>query len=144
MKLLPMLLALLVIVPAFSMDAPPSTDEKVLKLDPLKIRENAIIAFAVDIIIYVEPETRKVSHIFLTKIHPGTDADKAGLKEGDEIVKLDGQPVKGLDPRIVKDSPLGQILLNRTPGEPLNLEVITHRTQEFTLRAQKDLPPYAR
>ena len=144
MKLLPVLLALLVLVPAFGKEAPPAADDKVLKLDPLKIHENAIIAFAVNIVIYVEPETKKVTHIFITKVHPGTDADKAGLQEGDEIVKLDGEPVKGLDPRIVKDSPLGRILLNRTPGEPLNLEVITHRKQELTLRAQRDLPAYAR
>ena len=85
-----------------------------------------------------------MTHIFITKVHPGTDADKAGLQEGDEIVKLDGEPVKGLDPRIVKDSPLGRILLNRTPGEALNLEVITHRKQELTLHAQRELPPYAR
>lgn len=144
MKPLPLLLALLVLVPAFGKEAPPAADDQVLKLDPLKIRENAIIAFAVNIVIYVEPETKKVTHIFITKVHPGTDADKAGLQEGDEIVKLDGEPVKGLDPRIVKDSPLGRILLNRAPGEPLNLEVITHRKQELTLRAQRDLPAYAR
>ena len=77
MKLLPVLLALLVLVPAFGKEAPPPADDKVLKLEPLKIRENAIIAFAVDIIIYVEPDTRKVTHIFITKVHPGTDADKA-------------------------------------------------------------------
>lgn len=144
MKLLPVLLALLVLVPAFGKEAPPAADDTVLKLDPLKIHENAIIAFAVNIVIYVEPDTKKVTHIFITKVHPGTDADKAGLQEGDEIVKLDGEPVKGLDPRIVKDSPLGRILLNRPPGEPLNLEVITHRKQELTLRAQRDLPAYAR
>ena len=59
-------------------------------------------------------------------------------------MQLDGEPVKGLDPRIVKDAPLGRILLNRAPGEPLNLEVITHRKQEMTLHAQRDLPPAAR
>ena len=144
MKLLPVLLTLLVLVPAFGKETPPAADDKVLKLEPLKIRENAIIAFALDIVIYVEPDNKKVTHIFITKVHPGTDADKAGLQEGDEIVKLDGEPVKGLDPRIVKDSPLGRILLNRTPGEALNLEVITHRKQELTLHAQRELPPYAR
>jgi membrane-associated protease RseP (regulator of RpoE activity) len=144
MKLMPVLLVLLLCAIALGKEAQPAVDEKVLRLDPIKIRENAIIDFAVDIVIYVEPETKEVTHIFITKVHPGTDADKAGLQEGDEIVKLDGKPVKGLDPRIIKDSPLGRILLNRTPGEPLNLEVITHRKQEVTLRAQRDLSPYAR
>jgi hypothetical protein len=144
MKLLPGLLVLLLCAIALGKEAQPPADDKVLKLDPMRIRENAIIAFAVDIVIYVEPATKVVTHIFITKVHPGTDADKAGLQEGDEIVKLDGEPVKGLDPRIVKDSPLGRILLNRAPGEPLNLEVITHRKQEVTLRAQRDLSPYGR
>ena len=144
MKLPPVLLALLVLAPAFGKEAPASVDDKLLKLEPLKIHDNSIIAFAIDIVIYVEPATKKVTHIFITKVHPDTDAAKAGLQEGDEIIKLDGAPVKALDPQIVKDSPLGHILLNRTPGEALNLEIITHRTQNITLQAQRDLPPYAR
>jgi len=146
MKLLSVLvpLVLLGLAPAFGKEAPPPADDKVLKLDPLQIHDNAIISFAVDIVIYVEPETKKVTHVFITKVRPGTDAEQAGLQPGDEIVKLDGQPVKDMDPRIVKDSPLGHTLLNRTPGEPLNLEIITHRTQNFTLRATRGSPLDAR
>jgi len=144
MKLLPVLLVLLALVPASSKEAEPIPDDKLLKLDPLKIHENAIISFALDIVIYVDPQDRKVSHIFITKVAHGSDAEKAGLQPGDEIVKLDGEPVKGQDPRVLKDSPLGRLLLNRSPSEFLKFEIIAHRTQEFTLRAQRDLLPIAR
>jgi len=140
MKPLLAILGLLLLAPAHGNETPPPAEDPVLKLDPLKIHDNAIISFAVDIVIYVEPDNKKVTHVFITKVRPGTDAEQAGLQPGDEIVKLDGQPVKGLDPRIGKDSPLGRILLNRTPGEPLKLEIITHRTQDFTLRANRGSP----
>jgi len=131
------LLFLLLFTAVWGKDTPPVVNEKPVVLEPFKVRDNAIISFAIDIVIYASPETRTVTHIVISRVRPGTDAERAGLQAGDEIVKLDGEPVKGLDPRVVKDSPLGKILLNRDPGEPLKLEIITHRTEHFVLHAQK-------
>lgn len=144
MKRLPAILILLALSPAFGNEVAPPADDKVVKLEPFKIRDNAIISFALDIAIYVEPDTKKATHVLITRVHSGTDAAQAGLQPGDEIVKLDGVPVKGMDSRVVKNSPLGHILLNREPGEPLKLEIITHRTQDFTLHAQRGSPQDAR
>jgi S1-C subfamily serine protease len=117
---------------------PPPTSEKVLVLDPIKIHGSPIISFAIDIAVYADPDTKKVDRIFIKRVLPDTDAERAGLQAGDEIVKLDDVAVKEFDAVVSVETPLGKILLNRRPGEPLKLEVIARRTQQFTVRAQRE------
>lgn len=135
------LLALLCLAPVFAKDKdagpPGAADDKVLVLEPYKIQGSPVLSFAFDITVYGDPKTKTVTRIFIARVVPNTDAEKAGLQRGDEIVKLNGVPVKGLEARISPDSALGQIFLNREPGEPLDLEVIVHRAEKFTLRAQR-------
>lgn len=141
MKCLPVLLVLLLIATVTGKDgAPAPAKEKPLELEPVQVRENAIISFAIDIVIHGDRETKLVNRIFITHVRSDTDAERAGLQVGDEIVKLDGVPVKGMDSRVAEGSPLGRILLARDPGDDLKLEVITRRTQNFTLRAQRGSP----
>lgn len=144
MKAVPLLLALVCLATVSGKnESPPAApaQDKVLVLEPLKIHGSPIISFAIDITVYATPETKKVNRIFISRVLPDTDAEKAGLKAGDEIVKLDGVPVKEFDAVVSVESPLGRVLLNRDPGVPLKLEVITRRTEQFTLRAQRGLLP---
>jgi S1-C subfamily serine protease len=140
MKPVPLLLTLLCVVSLPGKDPIEPADRKVVVLEPLVIREKPIISYAIDITVYADPATKKVSRIFIARVLPGTDAEKAGLQAGDEIVSLGGTPVKELDARVAPDSALGRLFLNREPGEALDLEVVTHRTQKFTLRAQRGTP----
>lgn len=142
MKAVSVLLVLVCFVTASGKDkAPPVVaNEKVLVLEPFKVNETPLISYAIDIAIYVDPKTKKVTRIFITRVIEDTDAERAGLKPGDEIVSLDGVPVKGMEPKVGPDSPLGQFLLNRDHGERLNFEIITHRTENITLRAQRGIP----
>lgn len=146
MKALPCLLALL-LVPAPAREKPGKETpadrkpaEEVLTLDPVKVHEKPILSFAVDLAVYADPKTKLVTRVFITGVQPNTDAEHLGLQAGDEIVKIDGQPVAGMDAVVAAETPLGKVLLNRRPGEPLKIEVITRRTQNFTLRAQKGSP----
>ncbi|HEX2862104.1 MAG TPA: PDZ domain-containing protein [Lacunisphaera sp.] len=119
---------------------PTPTSDRILVLDPIKVHGSPVISFAIDIRIYADPETRKVDRIFITRVLPDTDADRAGLQAGDEIVKLDDVAVKEFEAVVSVETPLGRVLLNRTVGEPLRLEAVTRRTAKFTLRAQRETP----
>src|SRR6202162_4053735 len=62
----------------------------------------------------------------ITDLEPGMPAEKAGMKLGDEIVSVDGQPIAGLEAMIeslkqTKDRPI-QIVVQRD-GKPLNSTV---------------------
>lgn len=142
MKPLPVLLALACLTPAPGKEKnpPAPANEKILVLDPIKIQGSPIISYAIDISVYADPKTKKVNRIFITRVIPGTDAERAGLQAGDEIVRLDGVAVKELDSEVSVRSPLGRIFLNRRPGEPLNLVVLTRRPEKVTLQAQRGSP----
>ncbi len=50
-------------------------------------------------------------------VAPGGPAQKAGLARGDVLLEVDGEPVRG-------EQMLGRLLLQRSPGDPLDLIVL--------------------
>lgn len=140
MKIACAFLASVLFLPVFAKNAPPTktgaVDDKIVVLEPMKITGTPIISFAVNIRIYMDPDTRKVDRLFITKVWPDSDAERAGLQVGDEILTLDGKAVREFDAQVSVNTPLGKIFLDRAPGEPLKLEVITRRTEKVTLRAR--------
>ena len=141
MKVASALLALLCLatVSAKDKEPDPPAKDRIVVLEPFVVKGKPIICFAIDLRLYMDPDTKKVDRMFITRVREGTDADRAGLEPGDEVVKLDGIGVQEYDARVAPDSPLGRLLLNRTPGEPLKFEIITHRTEKITLHAQRIL-----
>lgn len=135
MKTLLLLVALLPVVLAAAQS--PAKEEKVLILDPMVIRTEPVGSFAIEIGITINPDTKKVDRMFITGVRESSDADEAGLQTGDEILKVDGRPVQEFDAVLRKDSPLGRILRDRDPGDPLKLEIRVRRIQAYTLHAQK-------
>ena len=138
MKLAPLLLAVALLSPVIAKDKPPE-DNEVFVLDPFKVKGNASSNFAIDIQVIVNAATKKVAQIKITHVYEDTDASDLGLQAGDEIVKIDGVLVDGMESKVDLNSQIGQIFLNRRPGDALRLEVVTRRTQKITLRAQAPL-----
>ena len=136
MKLVLFMVALALVAPLAAEDEPSvPVDSKVIVLKPVKVQGTATSNFSIDVRIIVDAGTKKVYKIVITRVADHSDAAALGLAAGDEIVKIDDVPVAGMDPRIEKDSQIGRIFLNRQPGDPLNLEVVTQRTKQITLHA---------
>jgi S1-C subfamily serine protease len=115
---------------------PAPADSKVFVLEPFKVKGTAASNFAIDIRILVDAGTKKVFKMVVTRVAEDSDASDLGLQVGDEIVKIDGVPVEGMDSKVDRTSQIGRIFLNRHSGDSLKLEIITRRTQEIRLRAQ--------
>lgn len=113
---------------------PPKDPGEIVTLDAYRVSGKAIGNFCIAIRILHNAEHKKTK-LFIIDVSEHSDAEKLGLQVGDEIVKIGGVPVEDMDPRVTKDSPLGKIFLNRTPGDTVDLEVVTRRTKQVTLRA---------
>jgi C-terminal processing protease CtpA/Prc len=130
------LVSLLLLVPLSAKDKPPAPGTtKVFELEPFRVKGTAASNFAIDIRILIDSRTNRVFKILITRVAADSDASDLGLQVGDEIVKIDSIPVEGMDPKVDITSQIGRIFLNRHPGDPLRLEIITRRTQKITLRA---------
>ena len=129
-----------VMVSAKDESPPEPVEDKIIVLEPFKVRAAPINSFGINFRIYMDPATKKVERIFITRVIPNTDAERLGLQVGDEIVKIDGVLVQELDARLNPDTVLGKTFLKREAGAPLDLEVITRRAKKFTLRAQRGVP----
>ncbi len=114
---------------------PPAPADEIVTLDTFKVRGTPLNSFALSMRILVNAEHKKM-RIVVTEVIENSDAQALGLQVGDEIVRINGEPVEDMDPRVGKDSPLGKVFLNRAPGDTIDLEVVTRRTKEVTLRAK--------
>src|SRR5262245_41823778 len=139
MKTILLLVALVSPVLLAAADKPATKEDQLLILDPMVIRTEPTGSFAIEIGITINPDTRKIDRMFITDVLADSDADEAGLRAGDEIMKIDGRPVREFDAVFRKDSDLGRALRDRAPGDPIKLEIVVRRTQSYTLHARRTL-----
>lgn len=110
-----------------------AAEGKPVALEPFKVHGAAQSSFGIDIRIYMDSEAKWVESIFITGIVKGSDADHLGLQVGDQILKMDGALVKGMDAKVNEKSRLGRILLNRKSGARLDLELAVKRPKNLTM-----------
>lgn len=104
-----------------------------MQLEKFVVNGRAINSFGFDIHTYVNAEN-KIHLMLIGQIAEGGSAFGRDLQPGDEIVKINGRPVRDFDRLVSPQSELGKLLLNRRPGDMLELEIIKRRPAKVTLR----------
>lgn len=112
----------------------PKPEEKVVVMEPFRVRGNAVGNFAISVQVFINKDTGRMQ-LFVSKVTPGSDAERLGLRAGDEIIRIGGHVVADLEPDVGRDSVLGKLLLNRKSGEILDLEYVTRQPRAVKLRA---------
>lgn len=133
----PALFAFLLLVPAFA--APPAPDnppgDPITQLPPFKVHDDPINSFGFDLAVYWDRATRKVTRVFIGKIHENSAAAALDVQPGDEIRRINGRPVTEFDAGIGAGTELGEVFLDRRPGAKLDLDIIRHRPGRITVVA---------
>lgn len=96
-----------------------------LALQAYRVHEDAITSFPVSLRVTRNSGSDSVAHLIVTEVPPNSSTELAGVKEGDEIISLDGRAVTTFKGAISRVSELGKILIDRRPGSRLEVELIT-------------------
>jgi serine protease Do len=81
----------------------------------------------------VSGEENRPRGLRVKSVSPNSPASRAGVKEGDQIVSVDGSPIDS-------EEALETVLSTRGPGKPLKL-VLKNKSVERTVTLQGEAPP---
>jgi S1-C subfamily serine protease len=121
-------------------ETPPPAAPPPVQLTPYAVKDDPVNSYAFDVRVVADKATRRISRLIITRVPENSDAAREGLEVGDDIIKVNGTKVTDMEARVDPDSPLGQAMVNRSPGTVLDLEVVVHRQRSVTLRALRSVP----
>lgn len=113
----------------------PAKSDKPVQLAPFAVKGDPVNSFAFDLVVKLDKQTKRIAQLLISGVREGSDAEREGLRAGDEIVRINGRPITDFPADFSPGGDLNKILLNRPPGERLDLEIITRRTTSVTVRA---------
>lgn len=109
--------------------------EESIHLPKMTVKGVPVCSFGIGVVCTRDPVTRKIKRVFISEVLPGSLADETGLKEGDEILAINGRKVAGVEGDIKRGAWLFDQLADREPGEKIDVEVAIRVIKRVTLRA---------
>lgn len=106
----------------------PETDKQIeatptVKLDPYVVdKRPPKLCFGVSLAVWRSNTTGKVVAIYIKRVKPGSDADKAGFGPGTRIYQIEGKPVEEMSASFEDGNDLNRIFINRKLGARITVE----------------------
>lgn len=94
-------------------------------LAPFRVHENPLTSFPVSLRVMRDPAGDHVQRIYITEVPADSTTERAGVKVGDEVLRINDQPVTAFTGGLGRRSELGQILIDRRPGSMVEFEILT-------------------
>lgn len=104
-------------------------------LPPLEVKDNALCSFGISVQAVGNPKTKSITRLFITDVWEKSEAEKLGLKAGDEILTINGVKVSEMKGGMQRGSDLFELLVNRGHGSRIKLEVEVRVVKRVTLTA---------
>jgi len=98
---------------------------EVVGLDPIRVKESPLSAFPISFDVVRSRDSNRVLEIIVTDVRSPSQAERDGIKVGDRIVSVNGRKTTDFAVGVGKNSELGQIFLNRHPGDQVDLELLS-------------------
>lgn len=118
---------------------PPAADtplsEEVVSMPELEVRTTAYCNFGFGIKIVGDAKAGTISRIFVDGVLPNSEASRLGITDGDEILAVNGKRVSEMKGGMKGGGDLFRLLINRPPGERIDVEVAVRVVKKVVLTA---------
>ena len=140
MKTLPHLAILAVLTlgaPAAFADEPedPPTVPGVVHLPEVEVKTTAYCNFGFGIVVFGDVKAGEIRRILIDEVKNDSAASRMGLQRGDEILSVNGVRVVDMKGGMKGGSDLFRLLINRPPGERIDVEVAVRVVKRVSLIA---------
>lgn len=112
-----------------------AADEHPGDLEPTNTGEKPANGLGFQLKIAVDHDAKKIVRAFCDDIIEGSSAHRSGLQPKDEVVKINGRALAGMDAQIGPDSELGRLIVAQHDGAIIDLEVISPRARKLVITA---------
>lgn len=97
--------------------------EGVVEMAPFRAQDTPVTSFPIGLSVTSNLVSGRVDRIVVSEVPDGSTTEQVGVKVGDEILSVNHRKVSEFSAGLGKDSELGQIFLNRDPGDFVQLEL---------------------
>ncbi len=104
-------------------------------LPAINVKGEAKCSFGLALTVIREPVKRTVVRLIIAEVFPGSSAANFGLKPGDEILAINGEKVLGMAGEFQRGSKLFKLLIDRPPGEAIDVDIKGEKPRRLTLKA---------
>lgn len=94
-------------------------------MKPVRIHNAPLTTFPISLQIHWAAGGDRVAAITITKVQEDSEAEREGLRVGDAIVAIDGRKTGDFTGGVGRDDALGQIFVDRRPGDHVTLEILS-------------------
>jgi S1-C subfamily serine protease len=109
--------------------------EETITLPKFQVQGNAICSFGIGIIATWDKKNQSIGHVYVDDVSPGSEAEKIGLKRGDEILSLNGKKITDMKGGMRRGSDLFELLVNQPIGRTIDVEVAVRVVKKVVLTA---------
>jgi S1-C subfamily serine protease len=109
--------------------------EETITLPKFQVQGNAICSFGIGIIATWDKKNQSIGHVYVDDVSPGSEAEKIGLKRGDEILSLNGKKITDMKGGMRRGSDLFELLVNPPIGRTIDVEVAVRVVKKVVLTA---------
>jgi C-terminal processing protease CtpA/Prc len=109
--------------------------EETYALPKFEVKTQLVCSFGIGIVASWDAKNQAIGRIFISEVSSDSTAERIGLRRGDEILSINGKKVSELKGGNKPGSDLYALLVNRPPGEEINIEVSVRAVKKVTLPA---------
>jgi len=109
--------------------------EENITLPKFEANGNAVCCYGFGIVVTWNNKAQHIERVFIDYVTPGSKAEKIGLKNGDEILSLNGIKVADMKGGTKRGSDLFEILVDQPVGRMIDVEVAVRVVKKYVLTA---------